>query len=221
MFENKNILIIVPHQDDEAFGCLGLILKYQNKANFYICYCGDRKGYIKKEKILNQKNKEFLSFIKKINFKKKYFLNIQSSKFYKQDKTIFIDKINKVIENCKPDIIISNHSGDVHSDHKILAECLEPFSKSFRYPKIKTLLTMEIISETNLGSGKIFRPFIPTLYIDISKEINNKIKLINLYKSELIKNTRDTDLVLSLSKIRGAEVMLKNAEAFMVLKHII
>ena len=180
-----------------------------------------QKGYIKKAKILNQKNKEFLSFIKKINFKKKYFLNIQSSKFYKQDKRIFIDKINKVIENCNPDIIISNHSGDVHSDHKILAECLEPFSKSFRYPKIKTLLTMEIISETNLGSGKIFRPFTPTLYIDISKEINNKIKLINLYKSELIKNTRDTDLVLSLSKIRGAEVMLKNAEAFMVLKHII
>jgi len=220
MFIKKNILIIVPHQDDEAFGCLGLILKYHKRANISICYCGDRKGYIKNSRVLNKKNKEFLSFTKKINFKKKYFLNIQSSKFYKYDKKKFINKIKKVIENCNPDILISNHSGDIHSDHKVLSECLEPFYKSFRYPKIKTVLTMEILSETNLGSGRVFRPFIPTFYINIENQINSKIKLIKLYQSELIENVRDSDLALSLSKIRGAEVMLKNAESYMVIKHI-
>ena len=60
-----------------------------------------------------------------------------------------------------------------------------PFTKSFRYPYIiKEILIYETLSETNFDVMEK-KSFKPNHWIDISKFINKKIKIMRIYKSEL------------------------------------
>ena len=79
---------------------------------------------------------------------------------------------------------------------------------------------MEIISETDQGYSLIKDSFKPNFFIDISKQIKDKIKAVKIFKSQLSKSPfpRNPEIVLSLAKIRGSQSNYDYAEAFMVLK---
>ena len=65
--------------------------------------------------------------------------------------------------------------------------------------------------------------FIPNHFEDISKQINKKIKAIDIYKSEFKKFPfpRSKEALISLAKFRGSTAGVLSAEAFILLKEII
>ena len=106
---------------------------------------------------------------------------------------------------------------DVHTDHQIVAKAMNTFSKWFRYPYIKKFIAYETISETNFNFTEV--NFSPNLFIDITKEIKDKINIMKIYKSEISTHPfpRSAKSIESLAAFRGSSSGYLYAEAFQIL----
>jgi len=130
-----------------------------------------------------------------------------------------INAFSNVINKVKPNILYIPFYGDAHSDHRIVFDALRPFFKSFRYPFVKKILMMEIISETDSQFREIFNP---NVFVDISDFLERKIEIMKIYKSEVGEHPfpRNEQNIRSLARYRGSQCNCRYAESFMLLKEI-
>lgn len=211
----KKILIVSPHPDDETLGCGGYILKYKNKFEFHLLLVTKMKTDLKDKKYLDRV-KEIKKIKKEYKFKSLIQLNYNTAEMDKYLKNEVINNFSKIIKNIKPETIMIPSDLDVHTDHKIINECMISASKSFRNPFIKKILEYEVISETNFS---LKNAFIPNHFVNISNLISKKINILKIYKSEIKKHPfpRSIDSIKSLAILRGSQAGCKYAEAFNII----
>ena len=82
---------------------------------------------------------------------------------------------------------------------------------------------IETISETEFAPSLKQDSFIPNTFVDISKHIEEKIKIMNVYKSELGQHPfpRNEKNIRALATVRGATAGCDYAESFILLKEIV
>ena len=141
-------------------------------------------------------------------------LNINQYEFGYHRK--FIQIIDKVIFNLKPDIVFSCWEHDTHQDHQALSKIV--------YSALRKNNISLYLYEAMLPGGINSNVFNPTLFIDISKQIKKKIASLKQYKS-VFKNKNNTysryyDSIIARAKFRGGCIGVEYAEAFQVIKQI-
>ena len=131
-----------------------------------------------------------------------------------------IPLISKIFKEVKPEIIYMPNRSDVHSDHKAIFNAVLSCTKSFRYPFIRKVLMMEVISETDFSLGLPETMFIPNYYVDISETFEQKIQIMKMYESEMLEypHTRNESTMTALNRYRGSLIGTEYAEAFMAIK---
>ena len=211
----RKILIVSPHPDDETLGCGGYILKYKNKYNFHLMLVTKMKTDLKDKKYF-ERTKEIKKMKKKYNFKSLTQLSYNTTEMDKYSKNEIINNFSKVIKNLRPETIMIPSDVDVHTDHKIINECMISASKSFRNPFINKILEYEVLSETNFS---LKNAFVPNHYVNISNLMSKKINILKIYRYEIKKHPfpRSIDAVKSLAILRGSQAGCKYAEAFNIL----
>ena len=124
----------------------------------------------------------------------------------------------KEILKTKPNTIYIPYIGDIHTDHQITNQVMQTCVKSFRYPSVKKVLMYETLSETNFNFYENVS-FKANVFVDISKHINKKVKIMEIYKSEFSKHPfpRSDDSIRSLARLRGSQSGYKAAEAFQLI----
>jgi len=214
-----NILVIAPHPDDEVLGCGGTIKRYTKEGHDVFlgivtkAYTPDwSKDFIK------SREKEIASAIKSLGIKKAFFLNLPTVKLDTIPQKDLNLKIGTVVAKVDPDILYIPYGGDLNKDHRLLFEaCLvaaRPVGNN-----IKKILAYETPSETEWG----IKPFTPNIYVNITGTMDDKLKAMKCYKSELRKypHPRSLENITVLAKHRGAEVGLLAAEAFVLVREIL
>jgi len=213
-----NILIISPHGDDEVLGCGGTIAKLSPENNVTLCTITKPiEKYRSKEYIKNRK-KEIIDSSKILGIKNIIQLNFPNSCI---DMIPFADlckTLMTIVRDSSPDIVFIPFHGDLHQDHSIICKAslvaMRPITS-----KVKKIYCYEVPSETEFSNI----PFTPNTYIDISSTLCKKQEAIGIYKSELRKypHPRCQESLEYLSKKRGMESGLLNAEAFILIREII
>ena len=218
-------IVIAPHADDELLGCGGTLIKRGNAGEeiawLLITNMIKEGGWNKKQ--ISEKEEQINFVRKSLNIKSNNFfnLNFPTTKLDQFPINQIIKKISDVFIEFEPNEIFIPHPGDIHSDHKVVFEAAIACTKWFRYPTIKTIYTYETISETDFGIDPRYISFKPNTFVDISNFLEEKLKLIEIYKSEINEYPfpRSIEAIKALSKIRGAQMGVKAAEAFCLLKH--
>lgn len=219
----KKILIISPHPDDETLGLGGTIKKFSKMGcEIKIIIVSGHKPplYPENEYIitLNEAKKVF----KLLNVSSFEDLGLVATKLNEIPISDLNNKIEKNIKSFRPDVLFIPFP-DRHIDHRIVFESSVVASrpKNKYYPK--TILAYETLSETHWNVANIEPNFNPDFFINIDKEIDNKIKALKLYKSQInSKNkSRSPDSCKSLARFRGSQNGCKYAEAFKVIRIII
>lgn len=216
------VLVISPHADDETLGAGGSLLRYkaQGKTIFWLNITDMKEEYgYSKERV--QERKEEIEKVKKAyQIEKFYNLELEPAGLDKYDLSFLVQKISEVVGEVQPDTVILPYQHDVHSDHKIVFEAAYSCTKIFRYPTIKKIMCMEILSETDFAVSNV--GFIPNYYIDISDYIEQKISIMRNYKSEIKEAPfpRSEESIRGLAQYRGAGAGVKFAEGFQILKII-
>jgi LmbE family N-acetylglucosaminyl deacetylase len=217
-----NILVVSPHLDDETIGAGGALLRFaaQGHATYWLNIANTKEeyGYAPDTVLARARQQEEVA--QALGFARSYDLALRPAALDTYDEGAIIPRIAEVMLEVAPDVLILPHEGDVHSDHGRVCRWLRPFTKSFRYPRLRTVLAMEILSETDFavdGQG-----FVPNYFVDISDSLERKIEVACLYEGEIPERDfpRSAENLRALARLRGAVAGVRYAEGFRLLRHI-
>lgn len=218
----NRIMVVSPHPDDETLGAGGTLLKLreQKKDLFWLNITNMKTEYSYDLEKVKRRNAEIDEVKMRYGFDDFVNLELEPAGLEKYHFSDVYDYIAEFLMKNRPDTLILPYEHDSHSDHAMVFRWLYPFTKSFRYPFIKKVLIMEIVSETEFSSLEY--AFKPNFFVDISEFIEKKIEIMNIYKSEMGGEIfpRSERNIRSLAGFRGCIAGSSYAEGFRVLKYI-
>ena len=211
------ILVFAPHNDDEVLGVGGTINKYA-KAGHSVTVCEVTSG--PKYKMMQEEARRAHEVM---GVETSIFLNLPVVKL----KTLSPDEINsriaKVLGEVQPDIVFIPFIGDMHLDHREVAESVLVAVRPLENSTVRSVYMYETLSETgwNIPNGE--RTFIPDTWIDITSSIDTKIEAMKCYRSQIkaYPNPRSPEGIKALAMYRGSTVSVEYAESFMLIRNII
>jgi LmbE family N-acetylglucosaminyl deacetylase len=196
----QRLLVIGAHADDETFGCGGTIALETARGNT-VTVCCLTGNPARHQELWNACGKLGAKVVA-IEGSEQAFTVAEAAK-----------TIIPVIQQIRPEVIISHSKYDYHPDHRIVQQAVlqaaEWAGHSTQYKELawrpQRILSMEINS--------LFPA--PTLFVDISETIEKKEQAIRAYQSQLRK-TKEFYLEFNMQKarLRGLQAGCEYAEAF-------
>lgn len=206
----KNILVLAPHTDDGEFGCGGTIAKFieEGKNIFYVAFSTAKKSVPKgyPENILEIEVKESTKVLG-IPAENLIILDYEVRRFSESRQQI-LDNMIRLGNQIKPDIVFLPSTFDTHQDHNTISK------EGFRAFKKTTMLGYEI-PWNNLTFNTSSFAFLE------ERHLQKKIDALKNYRSQTFRNYAREEFIRSLAITRGAQIGVKYAEVFEVIRWII
>lgn len=218
----RKILTVSAHPDDETLGAGGTLLRHKKQGDsinwLIVTNITSEQGFAK-ERIISRQN-EIEEVANLYGIEKTVKLDYPTMSLSSSSLQNLIVDISEVINDIQPKIIYLMNRSDAHSDHRIIFDAVMACSKSFRYPFIREVLMYECISETEFAPALPEKVFQPNCFVDITDEMEEKIKIMKVYSSELGEHPfpRSERNMRALATYRGAMTGVEYAEAFQILK---
>lgn len=208
IFEEKKILLIAPHPDDEVISCGGVLVKYAPQIDV-LCMNSSGVNYgehqCAAEQIAEERMKEFYFVMEHVGVHDSWIAKIWGiPPMFKQIEAHIEDYKNK-FDFSIYDIILIPGMMDGHREHRYIATYILPsILKKINYKK--SLLILHYDS---------WAPLSHVNYIeDISQVIDKKRKLIEMYESR--KEGKYWEYMSGLNKYRAMIYRYDWAEAYEV-----
>ncbi|WP_420386063.1 PIG-L deacetylase family protein [Roseivirga sp.] len=232
MLENKRILVVVAHPDDEVLGLGAAMNKliYQHNCTVRVVILGEgitsrsEKRDLQKwkdELLIHRKN--INDAIKSIGYESVGIYDFPDNRF----DTVALLDIIKVIENEKreflPEIIFTHHGGDVNIDHQRTFEAVITASRPLTRETVKSIFTFETMSGTEWRASSDPRHFLPNYFIEISNSnLLAKVEAMEQYEFEKrpFPHPRSPEALKIRAEMWGVTVGVKMAEAFQLVRCI-
>lgn len=189
----QRVMVFAPHMDDESIGCGGALTMYsQLDSELNIVFLTNGKKDCPKDLIsLRKEESSYATNILGTN-------NVTFFDLHDNSLQLTEDLIVRIYDQIicyKPDLVFAPNINDLHQDHIITG-----------------LAVTEALRRKGGGEiayYEIWNPIPnPNCYINITKVISHKIKLIKCYQSQL-KKYNLIKLILSLNSYRAALFPLK------------
>jgi LmbE family N-acetylglucosaminyl deacetylase len=202
-----NILAIGAHPDDIEYGCGGTLLKMaaQKRSNifFFVATHGEFGGETE-VRIKEQEKAAAMLGVKEI-----YWGGFMDTKLT-VDREL-IGKLEEVIKECNPQVILVNYPDDIHQDHRYLAE--------------STVVASRYCRKVLFYEGYTSRNYEPHLFVDIGDALEEKVRLLKCHKSQVEREyPTSLDMVEStraVANFRGFQAKVKYAEGFGALRYLL
>jgi LmbE family N-acetylglucosaminyl deacetylase len=203
MIQTMNILYIGAHTDDIEYGCAGTMIKYAERGHhiFLMVLTSGQEGGSTE---IRQQEQEAAAEIMKVQ---KVFWGDYHDTQLPLNKEL-IEKIEEVLGEVKPDLILVNYGDDTHQDHRILTRAT---MSATRY--VRNVLFFE---------GPTTQNFNPQVFVDISDTLERKFKVLEAHASQVMKTNIEDMSIVELAQanatFRGIQGRVKFAEAFAPLR---
>ncbi len=224
MKEARKVIVISAHPDDETLGAGGTLLKHKFKGDkiYWVIVTSVSTEHGFSSQRVQSRQEEIEKVSKAFGFTKVFQMGYPTMSLSTSSLKTLIPEISKIFTEVEPEIIYTLNRSDAHSDHRFLFDAVAACTKSFRYPYIKQVLMYECISETEFAPCLPERVFIPNYFVDITPFMDEKIRILQIFESELGNHPfpRSIKNVEALSIFRGASVGVEFAEAFQIIKFI-
>ena len=198
-----NILAIGAHPDDIEFGCGGTLIKYARKGahiDLLILTDGSRGGSAQVRR-REQKRAAAVLGARGIHWGGYHDTLLPSGRR-------LIDRMERLIRKVTPDFIFVNFPEDTHQDHRQVARAA---ISATRYAR--NVLFYEGPTTVN---------FLPTVFIDVADEIDQKIRALRTHKSQItrtrIEATPICEIAEASAHFRGVQGRVRWAEGFAPLR---
>ena len=216
------ILVFAPHRDDESLGVGGTILKRKAMGDHItICLITAREGEILPDctqKIHNEMKcaHAFIGVDEYIGFP------FRANTLERIDRPEFNKAFDNAVRMVRPDEVYLPFWGDMQKDHQMTVEGAMVALRSKNDYAPKRIYAYETLSETGINIPTVNNAFIPNVYEDISDYLEDKLKAMSFFQSQLnpFPDLRSIEIIEALAKFRGAMVNVKAAEAFMLIREI-
>ena len=221
----RKVLTVAVHPDDETLGCGGALLKHKKNGDeiywLILTSVNVENGW--KEEDVESRRNEIDKASEMYGFSAIHNLSFPATRLDTISMKDLISEISKIIQKVEPDIIYVPNRSDIHTDHQVAFKAIMSCTKAFRYPFIKKIFMYECLSETEFSPSLPTDSFIPNVFIDITGFLEEKIKIMNQYRSETgaFPFPRSVENIRALATYRGATAGVEAAEAFVLLKEVL
>lgn len=215
-----NVLVVSPHPDDETLGAGGTLLKLKDDGHkiYWLNVTNMKEEYGYSIDCVNERNKEINKVREMYGFDGFWNLELEPSGMDKYETSFLVSQFKTVLDEIKPELLIIPYRYDIHSDHRVIFDTVYSCTKFFRAVYLKTVLSMEILSETDQALNE--NGFVPNVFIDIAPYIDKKIEILNNYKTEISTPPfpRSEMALKGLASYRGATAYQNYSESFVLVK---
>ena len=226
---DERCLVISPHSDDEAFGCAGTMAKWKAQGcEIYVIVVsvGDVKHYTDSDASLvsgQTRLEEFESAMKYLKVDDYEVIFKDTETHLRLDAmprrdlvSIFERDCRLAIDKIKPTILILP-AVSYNQDHEAI------FRAGFtacrpHLPTVKPFQQIVLSCDNPSISWSLDREkFHPNFYVDISDYLDTKLKAVSYYKSQAKPRIHHASIenIEWLARVRGREISVEAAEAFM------
>lgn len=225
----QKILVIAAHPDDEILGVGGTMARYVAQGDevaVMIVTDGSTSQYRQNENIdaiLAEKKNETEVACTIVGVKKIFYGELPDMKLDVISHIDINEKIEKVLEEFKPEIVFTHFWGDVNKDHKMVYESTLVACRPVMNQIVKKIYAYSVPSSTEWNFGNVSNTFSPNTFIDIDGEYSEKKYLaMNAYKKELrpYPHPRSIEFLKKSDMVEGNKVGLKCAESFILLREV-
>lgn len=227
----ESVLVIAAHPDDEVLGCGGTIAKHLQNGdivNILIVAEGQTSRQNNRNRgSLSKELKELQIAAKEANkllgTKNLNFLDFPDNRLDSIDRLDLIKAIEIKIKKYKPTTIYTHYAWDLNIDHRRLHEAVITASRPIPGQIVKKILCFEIPSSTEWQSPGIYPSFTPNYFVDITDQINLKIKALEKYDNEMREwpHARSIRALKNLIYLRGSQVGVEAAESFYLVRQLV
>lgn len=230
LFQNKKILLVVAHPDDEILGVGGAMHYLINYAQAYVRVLILGEGITSRADFRDREiwKKEIeihrtcvYSAQKIIGYESVALHDFPDNRFDSVDLLDIVKIIEKEKQDFQPTIIFTHHGGDLNIDHRRTFEAVITATRPLPNESVKAILTFETPSSTEWQAFNYSSPFLPNFFISFGEEsILAKTKAMQCYEFEARKypHPRSPEALKILAERWGIVVGSSFAEAFMLIR---
>lgn len=224
-----NVLVIAAHPDDEVLGAGGTIVRaVQEGKHVYIAILGE--GILSRYKQRMQADVSLVTKLREqaqrvgkfLGAEQVFTFDYPDNRFDTIPMLDLVKSIEDLIERLQPEVVYTHHGGDLNIDHGLIFRATLTAVRPVSGCSVKTIYSYEVPSSTEWSMGKIYPLFQPNVFVDIRNTIDNKIKAMALYESEirLFPHPRSHEAIRAIAIRWGSVSGYYAAEAFELVRDL-
>ena len=224
--KNK-VLVIAAHPDDEVLGCGATIKRLvETGAEVFTLILSAGKSSREDDDISTEQRElknEMLEANRSLGVKEVYTADFPDNAFDSVPLLKIVKRIEEVKDALKPNMMFTHHIGDMNIDHQITHGAVLTATRPMAGEVVKEVLSFEVPSSTEWNSFSKESIFVPNVFYDVTKSIDDKIAAMAIYKSELrdYPHPRSLEYIGDIAKVWGAKIGVGRAEAFCLVRSIV
>ncbi|MEO0468835.1 MAG: PIG-L deacetylase family protein [Bacteroidota bacterium] len=205
------VLLLLAHADDETLGAGGTVQKLIAKGHsVQLIIVSD--GVVALRDGAPNNRSALMAACKLLGIGDVQCLDFADQRFETYPIAEIANRVSQSIQ--QPDLIITHSAKDLNQDHRIVSEVARIIGRP-RHRQIG-LLACEIPCVAQWNQ----QPFAPQLYIDITEQLEKKIRAFECYQNEVRRfpDPYSAEGLRTIARFRGIESGYEAAEAFEVVR---
>ena len=224
MNNNKIVLVVAAHADDEVLGCGGTIINHtRNGDKVHTIFMADGVSSRSKEFKENLKLRKDSSKLAQsiLGISSTHYIDLADNRMDSVPTLDIVQKLEPIIDEIKPSIIYTHHPCDLNIDHQLTHTAVMTACRPIPSNSVREIYGFEVLSSTEWSISK-HSSFKPTFFVNISSHMSQKLKAVKAYEDEMCDppHSRNIKHVEILAQHRGFSVGVDMAEAFEVYRII-
>ena len=224
-----NILVVAAHPDDELLGCGATVRRLANEGHdvYSVILCANADARFNRPE-LSALHETAAAASRAVGIKESVGLDFKNIQFNVYPHLEMVRKIEEAILKFRPRWVFTHHPGDLNIDHRVchdvtMTAVMLPQRMSSDLPAtmIERVYVFEILSSTD-WSPATFPSFQPNSFFDVAATLETKIAALENFEGALkpAPHSRSAANLRNLARLRGAQIGIEAAEAFMLVRDV-
>lgn len=225
----KCILVLAAHPDDEVLGCGGTIARLaQEGHDVFIAILGE--GITSRYRAREEASHDLIEALhdrsrqvaKALGAKNLFLYGLPDNRFDTVPLLDVIKIVEELTANLRPEVIYTQHGGDLNIDHQILFRAALTATRPMKGSTVRTVYGYEVASSTEWAFQQFSPSFQPNVFVDIAGTLASKIEAMQVYESEAraFPHPRSPEALAAQARRWGAAVGFEAAEAFQLIRDL-
>jgi LmbE family N-acetylglucosaminyl deacetylase len=226
-----NVTVIAAHPDDEVLGMGGTLARHRDEGDAVrILFLSD--GVTGRDVVYDPARRAGeIAARRKAAEDCAALIGVAAVEFedypnLRMDRESLLDVTQRIegrLERWETDIVYTHHASDTNIDHRVVFDATLVACRPVPGRRIASIRCFEVGSSTDYSVPSLGHPFEPNLFIDIGRYIETRRRMIRNYDFEMraAPFPRSQEILDARSTLRGSQVGLAAAEAFMEIRRIV
>lgn len=222
--DNGCVLVVAPHADDEILGVGGTMARLAtagHEVHVAIVTRGTPPRFSDEQAATVRH--EAAAAHARLGIHKTHWLDFPAAELAEHPHGALNEGLGTLVRSLDPGVVFAPHPGDIHMDHQLTFLSTLVASRPHQADYPATILAYETLSETNWNAPYLTPPFLPTVFVDISATLEDKLAAFGLFASQVREAPHERSIasLRALATLRGATVHRPAAEGFVLVRSVV